>query len=234
MFAAYVAKSDSISVLVKQAAKGDVAESWEVATSSATKKAKKLLEAHIKRVAKAEEVRLRDVADGAAKRAAEQARLDEAKKIVLIEPETPALRIKIKQAVESRGQRVRIFGWVHRLRSQGGLTFIVLRDGTGYLQCVLSGKFVSSPLVSLCYRGVSHTDEIPVHQSQTYDAITLTLESTIQITGTISPLPEGKTAPDNHELAADFWSVIGKAPGGDDSFQNKVSKVSSFCLSKSG
>ncbi len=79
VFAAYVAKSDSISVLVKQAAKGDVAESWEVATSSATKKAKKLLEAHIQRVAKADEVRLRDVADGAAKRTAEQARLNEAK-----------------------------------------------------------------------------------------------------------------------------------------------------------
>jgi aspartyl/asparaginyl-tRNA synthetase len=62
-------------------------------------------------------------------------------------------------------------------------------------------------------------------QAQTYDALTLTLESTIQITGTIKALPPGKTAPDNHELAADWWTVIGKAPGGDDAIGNKVSEV---------
>lgn len=112
------------------------------------KKATKLLEAHKKRVARAEEVRQRDLIEGATKRAAEQARLDEARKIVLVEPESEAVRIKIRQAVESRGRRVRIFGWVHRLRSQGGMTFIVLRDGTGYLQCVLTGRFVSYHLSS--------------------------------------------------------------------------------------
>lgn len=63
-------------------------------------------------------------------------------------------------------------------------------------------------------------------QPQTYEALTLTLESTIQITGTISELPAGKTAPDNHELSADWFSVVGKAPGGDDAFLNKVSEVS--------
>jgi asparaginyl-tRNA synthetase len=41
-----------------------------------------------------------------------------------------------------RSQRVRVFGWVHRLRVQKGLIFIVLRDGTGYLQAVLSGTAV--------------------------------------------------------------------------------------------
>ena len=70
--------------------------------------------------------------------------------IVLDDPEadssTPkAVKIKIKQAVEHRGQRVRIFGWVHRVRHQGAVLFVVLRDGTGYLQCVLSGKLVSCP-----------------------------------------------------------------------------------------
>lgn len=66
---------------------------------------------------------------------------------------------------------------------------------------------------------------LPPSQSQTYDALTLTLESTIQITGVINQLPEGKTAPDNHELTADWFAVVGKAPGGEEAFLNKVNEV---------
>lgn len=55
--------------------------------------------------------------------------------------------------------------------------------------------------------------------------MTLTLESTVQITGEINQLPEGKTAPDNHELSADWFTVVGKAPGGDEAFLNKVNEV---------
>jgi asparaginyl-tRNA synthetase len=139
---------------------------------------------------------------------------------VLVEPATAASKIKIKQAVAKRGERVRIFGWVHRLRQQGGMTFIVLRDGSGYLQCVLAGDLVRPPLFVSAEPSLT-----PSSQSQTYDALTLTLESTIQITGVIAELPAGKTAPDNHELSADWWSVVGKAPGGDEAFGNKISEV---------
>jgi aspartyl/asparaginyl-tRNA synthetase len=51
-----------------------------------------------------------------------------------------------------RGKRVRVIGWVHRLRSQKDIIFIVLRDGTGYLQVVLSGlpvriyMYIANPL----------------------------------------------------------------------------------------
>ncbi|XP_014309887.1 asparagine--tRNA ligase, cytoplasmic isoform X4 [Myotis lucifugus] len=67
--------------------------------------------------------------------------LEEAKKITIEnDPSLPEPKcVKIHALEGYRGQRVKVFGWVHRLRRQGkNLMFLVLRDGTGYLQCVLS------------------------------------------------------------------------------------------------
>lgn len=132
--------------------------------------------------------------------------LEEAKKIVikndpsLPEPET----LKIRSLEEFRGRRVKVFGWVHRLRRQGkNLMFIVLRDGTGYLQCVL-------------------TDEL----CQCYNAMVLSTESTVAFYGTLKLVPEGKQAPGGHELHCDFWELIGLAPaGGADNLLNEESDV---------
>ncbi|KAG8041871.1 hypothetical protein G9C98_007175 [Cotesia typhae] len=128
--------------------------------------------------------------------------LDEAKSIVIAEDKSlpAAVGIKIKDAVEHRDKRIKLFGWVHRLRRQGkSLMFITLRDGTGFLQCVLNDK--------LC---------------QTYDALLLNTEASVELIGTLKKLPEGKTAPGGHELAVDFWKVIGHSPpGGADSILNE-------------
>lgn len=130
--------------------------------------------------------------------------LEEARKIELKEnPSLPTAKsIKIRDAVANRQVRIRVCGWVHRLRRQGrALMFITLRDGTGYIQCVLSDL--------LC---------------QTYDAIVLSTESAIEIYGTIQELPDGKTAPDGHELIVDYYKVIGLAPaGGADTILNEES-----------
>ncbi|XP_069602142.1 asparagine--tRNA ligase, cytoplasmic isoform X2 [Ranitomeya imitator] len=132
--------------------------------------------------------------------------LEEAKKIVIeVDPNLPEpVTAKIRELEAYRGQRVKVFGWVHRLRRQGKtLMFIVLRDGTGYLQCVLSEK--------LC---------------QCYNGLVLSTESTVAVYGTLDLVPEGKQAPGGHELSCDYWELIGLAPaGGADNLINEESDV---------
>lgn len=135
---------DDLVLLVRQAVKeGETEGAFEPVSASAIKKGKKLYAQFVQKQRKAEELRLREESEGKEKREKELKKLEDAKKIVLVQPGTEARKIKIRQSVASRGERVRIFGWVHRLRQQGGMTFVVLRDGTGYLQCVLSGDLVS-------------------------------------------------------------------------------------------
>lgn len=170
---------------------------FEPISGAGMKKAKKLVEAHWKKMKKAEETR-----EASEKKAREQAerdakRREEASKIVLNETEEikNAPKVKIGQLASYRNQHVRVFGWVHRLRVQSHLTFITLRDGTGYLQLVLSGDLV-----------------------KTLDAFDLVTECTIEVVGLLKEVPEGKTAPGGHELAAEWWRMIGKAPMGEQSY----------------
>jgi len=132
--------------------------------------------------------------------------LEEAKKIIITEDTSlPAAKpVKIKETSAEVTDRIKVFGWVHRLRSQGKtLMFIVLRDGTGFLQCVLNGE--------MC---------------QTYDAILLSTEATIMVCGKIQAVPEGKKAPRNCELIVDYWQIVGHSPaGGADNILNEESSV---------
>nr|XP_033329150.1 asparagine--tRNA ligase, cytoplasmic isoform X1 [Megalopta genalis]XP_033329151.1 asparagine--tRNA ligase, cytoplasmic isoform X2 [Megalopta genalis] len=128
--------------------------------------------------------------------------LEEAKMIVIKQDDTlePAKLIKIKNGIEYRGRRVKLFGWVHRLRRQGkALMFVTLRDGTGFLQCVINDI--------LC---------------QTYEALTLSTEASVEVYGILETVPEGKNAPNGHELHVDHWKLIGASPaGGADSILNE-------------
>ncbi|KAG5519119.1 hypothetical protein PMAC_002207 [Pneumocystis sp. 'macacae'] len=110
-----------------------------------------------------------------------------------------AVNIKIRQAKDFRAILVKVSGWIHRLRHQKDLIFVILRDGTGYLQCIISGTIARIP-----------------------DVLTLTVETTLTFYGTITALPDGKTAPDNHELHVSYFEIIQKAPGGDLCFTNKL------------
>ncbi|XP_065716123.1 asparagine--tRNA ligase, cytoplasmic [Patagioenas fasciata] len=132
--------------------------------------------------------------------------LEEAKKVVIKnDPSLPEPKcVKIGALEAYRGQRVKIFGWIHRLRRQGkNLMFIVLRDGTGFLQCVLSDE--------LC---------------QCYNGLVLSTESSVAVYGTLNLVPEGKQAPGGHELSCDYWELLGLAPaGGADNLLNEDSEV---------
>ncbi|XP_017069566.1 LOW QUALITY PROTEIN: asparagine--tRNA ligase, cytoplasmic [Drosophila eugracilis] len=170
-------------------------EPFEPAAKSQLKKIQKLF---VRESHKNAEKQQRE-ADDAEKR---QQNLEEARKVKISEDSSlpTARKIRILEGTANRDSRVKIYGWVHRLRRQGkSLIFITLRDGTGFLQCVLNDQ--------LC---------------QTYDALTLSTESSVVLFGTLKLVPEGKTAPGGHELNVDYWELIGLAPpGGADAILNE-------------
>jgi asparaginyl-tRNA synthetase len=185
----------------------EILEPYAPVAKAAMKKAVKAYEVQLKKAQKEAERALADKEKAEQSRLAEIAKLEEAKSIVLEQDVSlpTAKFIKLRDAKAHRDVRVKVSGWVHRLRTQGkDMMFIVLRDGYGLIQCVLTGK-----------------------QCHTFDALTLTLESTISVYGTIKALPEGKHAPDGHELQCDYWEVIGKAPGGDEAIGNKINAEAS-------
>lgn len=166
-------------------------------SASALKKAKKGAEGLKKKqekLAKLQEQQQKNQDDAAKK-------LAEMELITIKEDESlpEAKKIKLNKVQESIGSRVFVQGWVHRLRLQKGLGFITLRDGSGYIQCVLTGDLAKCRAT---------------HE--------LTLESTVAIKGVINKLPEGKSAPGGVELKVDYYEVIGLAPSGEEAFSNKV------------
>ncbi|ABN67583.2 Asparaginyl-tRNA synthetase, cytoplasmic (Asparagine--tRNA ligase) (AsnRS) [Scheffersomyces stipitis CBS 6054] len=166
-------------------------------SASALKKAKKGADGIKKKLEKQAKA-----AEEQAKKAEEQAKkLAELDLIKIVEDEKlpAAKKIKLRAIQENLETRVAVQGWVHRLRLQKGVAFITLRDGTGFIQAVLSGDLAKA--------------------RQTQE---LTIESTVVIKGVISKLPEGKSAPGGVELKADYYEVVGLAPSGDESFTNKA------------
>ena len=45
-------------------------------------------------------------------------------------------KITIRDLGKYVGQEISLRGWLYNKRSSGKIKFLVLRDGTGYLQCV--------------------------------------------------------------------------------------------------
>ncbi|ETE68839.1 Asparaginyl-tRNA synthetase, cytoplasmic [Ophiophagus hannah] len=160
---------------------------WETISKSQLKNVKKLWQ----REQQKSEAREKKEAEDLLRR---EKNLEEAKKIImkkdlsLPEPKCEDSYLGSLQRGESKGKN---------------LMFIVLRDGTGFLQCVLSDE--------LC---------------QCYNGVVLSTESSVAVYGTLSLVPEGKQAPGGHELSCDYWELIGLAPaGGADNLVNEESDV---------
>ncbi|KAF7563937.1 hypothetical protein G7046_g220 [Stylonectria norvegica] len=193
-----------------QAADDEAAKEWKPAAKSALKKAVNLFEQQKKKAAREVELTIQ-------RKAAEEERnkvLEEAKKIVLEEDTTLPAPVKIKlddagdhiklrnsQDPESKGTRVRVLGRVHRERKQKDVLFVTLRDGYALMQVVIGGKL-----------------------AKTYEALTLTRETSMEIYGEMYEVPAGAHAPLNRELHADFYKIPNhwKAAGGDDAITNRV------------
>lgn len=83
------------------------------------------------------------------------------------------------------GQEVLLKGWVYNTRSSGKIIFILVRDGTGLIQCVVEKSSAGEELFER--------------------AATLTQESSIEIRGSVR---EDKRAPGGYEMNATGLAVI--------------------------
>ena len=184
---------------------------WKAATKSALKKVSNLYEQHKRKVAKSDDLAIREKQEAEKRQQAlelakkikisQDPSLPKAMKIRLNEkdPKVVRLRSGTSKDTEARGSRVRVTGRVHRLRSQKDVIFATLQDGYGLLQCVFTGDLV-----------------------KTYDAMTLTLETSIEVYGEMWEVPPKQHAPDDRELHADYFEIIGKAAGDKEAITSKV------------
>lgn len=58
-------------------------------------------------------------------------------------------RINIENLNNHLGEKVLIKGWVHRIRKLKAITFVILRDRTGMVQCVLDNAFIDLGVLKL-------------------------------------------------------------------------------------
>jgi asparaginyl-tRNA synthetase len=93
--------------------------------------------------------------------------------------------IPIQDAINQGSGRVSVRGWVYRERKSNVMAFIVLRDATNIIQCVIDREKVS--------------------ESMWEDAEKILIESSVEIEGTIH---EDKRAPTGYEIRAEKMHVV--------------------------
>ncbi|MDX2122136.1 MAG: OB-fold nucleic acid binding domain-containing protein, partial [Gemmatimonadota bacterium] len=94
--------------------------------------------------------------------------------------------VRIAELARHEGASVTVQGWVLTVRTSGKIAFLVLRDGTGYLQAVLSKKEVSEETWAR-FGGLSQ-------------------EASVAVTGTVRAEPR---APGGYEMHATELTLLG-------------------------
>jgi asparaginyl-tRNA synthetase len=96
--------------------------------------------------------------------------------------------VYIDKIGEYVGQTVTIKGWLHNRRSSGKIHFLVVRDGTGFLQVVMGKNDVTEEV----FKAADH----------------LSQETSVIVTGSVR---EDKRAKNGYELTASGLEVVGAA-----------------------
>jgi len=89
---------------------------------------------------------------------------------------------------EFDGKTIRMHGWIHHKRSSGGIQFLLLRDGTGIIQCTLKKEKVDT-------RTFQEVEKLPE-------------ESAIEVSGEVRKDPR---APRGHEVTISDIRILHKA-----------------------
>lgn len=97
--------------------------------------------------------------------------------------------VRISELAHHVGQAVTVRGWVVTTRSSGKIAFVVVRDGSGYLQAVFSKREVSEAAWARLAE--------------------LTQEASVAVTGTVRA---DARAPGGHELTGTELEVLGASP----------------------
>jgi asparaginyl-tRNA synthetase len=93
--------------------------------------------------------------------------------------------VRIKELPQHIGEEVVIHGWLYNKRSSGKLQFPIIRDGSGYLQCVVFKK--------------------EVDEATWKAAEEATQESTVRVTGAVREEPR---APGGVELGVEKFEIV--------------------------
>ncbi|MDZ7344659.1 MAG: OB-fold nucleic acid binding domain-containing protein, partial [candidate division KSB1 bacterium] len=94
-------------------------------------------------------------------------------------------KIYIENIGQYEGKEVKLYGWLYNARHSGKLWFLLLRDGTGVMQCVVSLKDVGEEIFARCEQ--------------------LTQESSFVVTGTVRA---DQRAPGGYELLVKNIEIV--------------------------
>ncbi|MHA2109528.1 MAG: OB-fold nucleic acid binding domain-containing protein, partial [Candidatus Hodarchaeales archaeon] len=107
----------------------------------------------------------------------------------------------IKSLSDKIGEEVSIRGWLHHVRRQGKLTFLVIRDATGYIQSVVkpaSGEAATSVASKLTREtAVTATGVVKEDKRAPYNGLELQINNIFPVIDYASPELEYEIRPDS-------------------------------------